>query len=184
MIKLGTAISPHQKTIMPHSERQSCQHTFYSLLHLEAHCFALNPIAGFRITTNLVGGLEMRTMMSGIRRQALGALLLAVASMYTLTGCSPEVAKTVGQAVVRVIVIAATTTTYVAVAVTSVNEARAANLDVERKQLAIEAIKKNGEKTTASVELTADQVKKIQKTAKVTVKLDDGSETELPVTIK
>ena len=112
--------------------------------------------------------------------RALLAPALAAPLALGPVGCSPDLAVNA----VRAIVVGAVATGVVAVAVTRVHAARSAALDVERKQLEIEALKKDGRVVTTSTTLTAEQVKKIRETGKVKVQLDDGTEKELPVSIR
>jgi hypothetical protein len=62
-------------------------------------------------------------------------------------------------------------------------QAYAATLETEKKLLEIEALK-NGNKTTESKRLTADELSKILETKRVKIVLEDGTETELSVEVK
>jgi hypothetical protein len=123
-----------------------------------------------RIRPDKVEGDVMRRKLAGAT-----ARVLVLAAAAAPLGCAEA-----GRAIVAV----AATTTVVAIAVTNVQKARAASLDVDRKQLEIEGLKRNGEATTVTRTVSSDEAKKIRDTRKVKVKLDDGSEVEVPVTLK
>jgi hypothetical protein len=96
----------------------------------------------------------------------------------------PAPTAALGDKIAKVTIGAVTATRVIAVTIADVQLARAATLYVEQKQLEIEIQKKNGDKTNEKAQLTDEQVDKIKKDMKVSVKCDDGSENEIPVTIR
>ena len=118
---------------------------------------------------------QVHETQKGHAKRWTASMLAAVLLLTPVMGCAD---------VVRAVVIAAGTAGVVAIAVKHVHNARSASFDADLKELEIEAVKANGQTTRTNVMLSAGDAKKVQETKKIKIKLDNGTETEIPVTIK
>lgn len=104
------------------------------------------------------------------------ALSLTLLGTLLISGCN---AATLGRVVATGTAVTLALELYV-----MAQEVKAANLDVEKKQLEIEAIKKNGEEVSIIKSLTSDEIRKIMETREIEVKLEDGSTVTMEVNIE